>query len=216
MSGEPSIPDPIFLSAPKAATLCGVSRNTLCNWIRAGKLGAYRTPGGKNLIRPEDLVDFMHKNGMFVPESLKDLAEQDTGISPSDRKERRAAAEPAVLIVDDDQRARRLARLALRSLKVPIIEADTGYKALHILVKHPEIALVILDLVMPGQHGVETLAEIRRQQMSVPVIVVTGHPPGKEGAREFGEYKPDIVIAKPYSQAYLLEVVKVFLADLGL
>ena len=71
------IPEPVFLSAPKAATLCGVSRNTICCWIRDGKLPSYRTAGGKYLIRPTDLIGFMRDNSMFVPQTLVEIATED-------------------------------------------------------------------------------------------------------------------------------------------
>ena len=46
------LPDPSYISAPQAAKLCGVTRNTMCTWIRQGHLPSYKTLGGRNLIRP--------------------------------------------------------------------------------------------------------------------------------------------------------------------
>lgn len=215
MALQDSLPEPVFLSAPKAATLCGVSRNTVCCWIRDGKLPSYRTAGGKNLIRPGDLVTFMRNNTMFVPQSLVDMADRDEHAMGKTQTEKAAGAEPAILVVDDDPGARTLAVKCLEDIGLPIFQAETGYEAMHILTQHPEVALVILDLVMPGQHGAKTFEEIRKQNERLPVIVVTGHTPEvREGL--FGEMGPDLIITKPYDTDDLVQAAQAFLADLGL
>jgi len=215
MATERQLPEPVFLSAPKAATLCGVSRNTVCCWIREGRLPSYRTAGGKNLIRPVDLVSFMRSNKMFVPRSLDELASQDEKAVGEIREEKKSSAEPAILVVDDDMRARDLARRCLEELGLPILEAETGYEALHILTVHPEVALIVLDLVMPGQHGSETYAEIRRQNKGLPVIIVTGFPPEDDDSL-FGDVQPDLILTKPYKPTDLVRAAQMFLADIGL
>ena len=212
------IPEPIFLSAPKAANLCGVSRNTICCWIRDGKLPSYRTAGGKYLIRPGDLINFMKDNSMFVPQALIDIAaidEQGNAPSPIDNEVRETSSEPAILIVDDDPNARALAVRTLQKLGQPIIEAEDGYDAMHQLTKNPQVALVVLDLVMPGQDGVKTYLQIREEHATLPVIIVTGYPP-EESEKAFGEDKPDLVITKPYQPTHLLNATSAFLADLGI
>ena len=216
------IPEPVFLSAPKAATLCGVSRNTICCWIRDGKLPSYRTAGGKYLIRPSDLIGFMKENSMFVPAALEEIAREDelNHGSPSDtvvdifQEDRNTKQEPATLVVDDDASARVLAVRTLGRLGLPIIEAEDGYDAMHKLTKNPHVALIVLDLIMPGQDGARTFMEIRKQNKSMPVIVVTGFPPD-ESEKLFGEYEPDLVITKPYQPQHLQNAASTFLADLG-
>jgi excisionase family DNA binding protein len=208
------IPAPVFLSAPKAATLCGVSRNTVCCWIREGKLPSYRTAGGKNLIRPSDLLMFMRANSMFVPQDLVDLAQSDDQKQQND-DEKTTNVEPAVLVVDDDKDARAMAVMSLKDLGLPILEASTGYEALHLLVQHPEVALVVLDLVMPGQHGSDTLKDIRKRDDRLPVIVVSGF--ASDGHEDvFAEIQPDLIITKPYDPKDLKQAAQAYLADLGL
>ncbi|MGA0333090.1 MAG: response regulator [Kiritimatiellia bacterium] len=212
-----TIPEPVFLSAPKAATLCGVSRNTICCWIRDGKLPSYRTAGGKYLIRPGDLIQFMEENQMFVPPALTDIASADERNqnmdSPANPK-RETAQEPAILIVDDDAQMRDLTQRTLSPLGLPLIQAEDGYDALHQLTKNPLIALVILDLMMPGQTGDKTFREIRKTFPALPVIVCTGQ--GLEEAEgRFGDLKPDLILIKPFQPSHLLNSASTFLADLG-
>jgi len=168
------LPQPKFLSVPEAAKICGVSRNTLYSWVRQGKLSAYKTPGRTNLIRPSDLVKFMQQNGMFVPASLHEMARRDELLNdPAGSSSTLAEMEQAVLVVDDDPISRSLAVRALHET-CQVHQAETGYEALHLLTMHKDIKIVLLDMRMPGQHGIDTLSEIKRLRPDVAVIVVTG------------------------------------------
>ncbi len=211
-----SIPEPIFLSAPKAATICGVSRNTICCWIRDGKLPSYRTAGGKYLIRPGDLIQFMQDNHMFVPNALEDIASQDEENQQDSNatNKRETSQEPAIFIVDDDPVMRDLTLRSLLSLGLTLIQAEDGYEAMHQLTQNPLIALVILDLIMPGQNGDKTFLEIRKNFPSLPVIVCTGQDLADAESR-FGILKPDLILTKPYQPSHLLKSASTFLADLG-
>lgn len=171
----PEIPPPQFLSVPDAARICGVSRNTVYAWVRQGKLGAYQTPGRTNLIRPSDLVKFMHQNGMFVPSSLVDLARRDDKNHGVDapRETDVKQHEVTVLVADDDPISRSLMVRAVHEMS-HALQAETGYEALHLLTLHRDIDVVMLDLRMPGQHGLETLSEVQELRPDVAVIIVTG------------------------------------------
>lgn len=174
-SNSEGLPQPKFLSVPEAAKICGVSRNTLYSWVKQGKLAAYKTPGRTNLIRPSDLVKFMQQNGMFVPAGLLDMAREDEKLNETPRVQR---AEPptfdhTVLVVDDDPVSRSLVVRALHD-NWHVYQAETGYEALHLLTVHREIKIVLLDMRMPGQHGADTLEEIKRLRPDVAVVVVTG------------------------------------------
>ena len=174
-SSGSDIPHPKFLSVPEAAKICGVSRNTVYAWVRQGKLGAYQTPGRTNLIRPSDLVKFMHQNGMFVPPSLVEVARVDDKQSTSTPREAEGKGhEHTVLVADDDPITRSLAVRAIHET-CQVYQAETGYEALHLLTMHKEINIILLDLRMPGQHGAETLGEIRELRPDIAVVIVTGY-----------------------------------------
>ncbi len=204
----PEIPPPQFLSVPDAARICGVSRNTVYAWVRQGKLGAYQTPGRTNLIRPSDLVKFMHQNGMFVPSSLVEMARRDDKNHGVDAPRETDAKQHdlTVLVADDDPISRSLMVRAVHEMS-QVLQAETGYEALHLLTVHRDIDVVMLDLRMPGQHGLETLSEVQELRPDVAVIIVTGFladiPP--EVLK-----KPCIVrtIEKPFSIRNLQEAVQ--------
>lgn len=212
---ESSLPEPVFLSSPKVATICGVTRNTVCCWIREGKLPSYRTAGGKNLIRPANLVAFMRQSNMFIPDMLLELAESDPDVVAGEDGARTTGSEPAILVVDDDQHARQLVVRCLAKLGLPILEAETGYEALHLMLQRTEVALVILDMVMPGQHGSKTFREIRKSDPQIPVIVVTGFPV-EEVIQHFSDDMPELFLTKPFQPVHLRDATKTFLADIGI
>lgn len=173
-TGRSDIPQPKFLSVPEAAKICGVSRNTVYAWVRQGKLGAYQTPGRTNLIRPSDLVKFMHQNGMFVPSSLVEVARVDDKQSSAPPKAMEGHGhDHTVLVADDDPITRSLAVRAIHE-NCQAFQAETGYEALHLLTIHTQIDIIILDLRMPGQHGSETLQEIIVLRPDVAIIIITG------------------------------------------
>lgn len=94
-----------------------------------------------------------------------------------------------VLVVDDEEDfANTLAqRLKLRDLKV-----DTAYDGEQALSKLKEMEhdVIVLDLKMPGMHGMEVLQEIKKDYPDIQVIVLTGHGTDKEEeeARRLGGF----------------------------
>ncbi len=199
------IPEPMFLSVPDAARLCGVSRNTLYTWVRKGKLSAYQTPGRTNLIRPMDLMNFMQESGLFVPRALAEMAEQDeanenvgTVIAEDDRR-------LAILVTDDDLLTRKLLVRMLGD-QYNIYQAGTGYEALHLLTMHPEIKLMLLDVRMPGKNGPSTLSEVRTTRSDVRVIIVTGFA-GDLPESVTKDDRVCAVLQKPVQQSDLLDAI---------
>jgi excisionase family DNA binding protein len=173
-----SYPEPKYLSVPDAAKYCGVSRNTVYTWVRKGKLGAYQTPGKTNLIRPSDLVRFMHASGLFVPPGLTELGHEDEkllgpNVPPTQTTAKLAHPDLHILAVDDDPLTRSFYARGLQNF-CKLTLAETGFEALHLITTHPGISLVMLDLRMPGQHGMKTFREIRQLNPNLPVIVVSG------------------------------------------
>ncbi|NKB23808.1 MAG: response regulator [Kiritimatiellae bacterium] len=200
---------PEYLTVPDAAKFSGVSRNTLYMWVKSGKLSAYQTPGRTNFIRPSDLVDFMRTSGMFVPSGLSVLAKKDEELDGPvivDESSDDNATE-AILVVDDEPSSRNLLVRTVNPLS-KIYQAETGYEALHLLTLHSEINITLLDLRMPGLHGLATLAEINRCRPEVRIVVVTGFVDDipSELLRDGGSIAG--VIEKPFSISALQQTVK--------
>jgi DNA-binding NtrC family response regulator len=81
-----------------------------------------------------------------------------------------------VLIVDDDPTQRRLLRAVVEKHGFATLQADDGDTALNMALgaDGKDIDLMLLDLVMPGRGGMETLTELQKARADLPVIVLTG------------------------------------------
>src|SRR5882724_4494509 len=78
-----------------------------------------------------------------------------------------------VLVVDDDPTQRRLIQAVLEREGFTVVHAEKGDEAIQRLMSGVAADVVLLDLVMPGLSGQDTLAEMRARGFNQPVIVVT-------------------------------------------
>jgi CheY-like chemotaxis protein len=79
-----------------------------------------------------------------------------------------------VLLVDDEEDFRKILGLRIKRWGYELIEASSGKEAIAVISQQvPDI--LILDYLMPGMDGVETLIELRKSQSKIPVIMLTAH-----------------------------------------
>src|SRR5512132_2247231 len=80
------------------------------------------------------------------------------------------------LVIDDHALTREGMRLALGALgdDVRVLDAASVDAGLTILRQHPDIDLVLLDIGFPGADGFSLLERLRREQNTVPIIVISG------------------------------------------
>ena len=145
----------------EAAKLCHVSPLSIINWVNAGRLNAFRTPGGHRRIRRDDLVRFMRENGMPIPEELRD-----------------GSGRPRVLVVDDEAAVREVIaeHLATRPKPYEVMTAANGFEAGRVVAAwRPDV--VLLDLRMPGLDGFQVCRTIKAdpETSSTIVIAMTGY-----------------------------------------
>ncbi len=107
-----------------------------------------------------------------------------------------------ILIVDDESRMRKLVRDFLEREGYEVLEAGDGVEAMDIFYAEKEIALVILDVMMPKMDGWQTLREIR-QGSQVPVIMLTAKSEERDELQGF-KLGVDEYISKPFSPKILV------------
>jgi CheY-like chemotaxis protein len=78
-----------------------------------------------------------------------------------------------ILVVDDDGQIREMLRRILERYGYKVLEAEDGRPAKRMLAQQ-EIDLVICDLFMPDQDGLQTIRELHKQYPSLPIIATSG------------------------------------------
>ena len=116
-----------------------------------------------------------------------------------------------VLVVDDEARMRKLIKDFLVQKDYNILEAEDGEKALKIYNENKDkINLILLDVMMPRLDGWSVLRQIRQENGTLPIIMLTAR--GEEQDELFGfELGVDEYIAKPFSPKILVARVEAIL-----
>ncbi len=114
-----------------------------------------------------------------------------------------------ILVVDDESRMRKLVRDFLVKQNFEVLEAGDGAEALDIFFETEDIALVILDVMMPKMDGWQTCREIR-DYSKVPIIMLTAKSDERDELQGF-ELGVDEYISKPFSPKILVARVEAIL-----
>jgi two-component system, OmpR family, response regulator VicR len=126
----------------QVAELAHVSQSTIANWISAGILPAFRTPGGHHRILPQDFVRFLEEHGFPVPEELQ------------------AEARLRLLLVDEPAAAQQLAARLASLNRFEISVAEGGAEGLlRVGLERPDA--VIVDLHLQDLSGAEICRQVR-------------------------------------------------------
>lgn len=114
-----------------------------------------------------------------------------------------------ILVVDDESRMRKLVRDFLVKKGYEVLEAGDGEEALDLFYADKDIALIILDVMMPKINGFDVCREIR-EHSKVPIIMLTARGGESDELNGF-ELGVDEYIAKPFSPKILVARVEAIL-----
>jgi excisionase family DNA binding protein len=187
------------LTVNQASEFCGVSPQTIVNWINADKLKAYKTPGGHRRIHKTDIEAFLKKHGMpcFGLSS-------DTPVESDMNK--------CILVVDDDDVIVETITASLEEdeHEYTVISAKDGFEA-GIQVSHFKPDLLILDIMMPDIDGYEVCRRVKTSELTkhTKVIVLSGYL-DEANYQKMREYGADRCFSKPLP----LEELKKEIAEL--
>jgi len=113
-----------------------------------------------------------------------------------------------VLLVEDEEMVRNVARTMLTRLDFRVIEAKDGVEAVEALRQHrDEIRCVLCDLTMPRMDGWQTLKELRKLAPGIPVILASGYGEAQVMAGGHPE-QPDVFLKKPYRLKRLGDAIR--------
>lgn len=114
-----------------------------------------------------------------------------------------------ILVVDDESRMRKLVRDFLEKNGYAVLEAENGIAAMDLFYTEKDIALLILDVMMPKMDGWQVCREIR-QTSDVPIIMLTARSDERDELMGF-ELGVDEYISKPFSPRILVARVEAVL-----
>ena len=114
-----------------------------------------------------------------------------------------------ILVVDDESRMRKLVKDFLVKNEYEVLEAGDGVEALDIFFENQDIALIILDVMMPKMDGWHVCREIRSYS-KVPIIMLTAKSSEQDELQGF-ELGVDEYISKPFSPKILVARVEAIL-----
>ncbi len=183
-----------YLRTGEIAQICHISRATVFNWIKAGKLKASRVPGGKYEIFRPDFMDFMKKANLLTLVKEPFLYQRETRI----------------LIVDDQPEVIKTIKIFMEGRKPYFhVEGTTsGFEAGQLIFSFkPDI--VILDLIMPGIDGFAVCRKIKSDPMTkdIMVIAVTGFN-SPENRKKIENEGASFCMAKPLNFNELLDRIE--------
>ncbi|MBQ2153945.1 MAG: response regulator transcription factor [Oscillospiraceae bacterium] len=111
-----------------------------------------------------------------------------------------------IILADDEERWRMVVRDFLRGQGFEVLEAGNGLRAVELLREHPDVALVVLDVMMPEMDGIRACAEIRSFSR-VPVMMVTARE--DEETEIYGVRSgADMYISKPIKMRAFVERIR--------
>jgi CheY-like chemotaxis protein len=132
---------------------------------------------GLGLSAAHEIVE--RANGRIAVHSGTDGgAEFSIMVPPAAMQLRSQDAPQTVLVVDDEESLRTLARVILEDAGYEVLEAASGREALETIANDPPIHILLTDIVMPGLSGPELAARVRADVPEIAVVYMSGHTRG--------------------------------------
>ena len=184
------------LTTGEVARYCGVSQVAVWKWIRAGKLKAYRLPGGQYRVEKGALRAFLRERNKPIDGALLEQAPK------------------RILVVDDEPGVVEVISRALERLgDNEVASANNGFEAgLQVATFRPD--LLVLDLMMPHVDGFQVCRAVRSNPATahIKILNVTAYGEHKNIQRALDAGANDFLI-KPVDLEQLVGKVLALLAD---
>jgi CheY-like chemotaxis protein/signal transduction histidine kinase len=165
----------------------------------------------KNAKSPERLLDetalFLHRVATDMPRSAREILANPRRIDES-------LDGNTVLLVDDDVRNVFSLGSALKQYGINVIPARNGQEGLDCLAAHPEVGLVLMDIMMPVMDGYEAMRRIRAESRwrALPIVALTAKAM-KGDRQKCLEAGASDYVTKPVDMNQLTSVLRVWLAN---
>ncbi|MFC1522288.1 response regulator [Elusimicrobiota bacterium] len=149
----------ITYTTTEISRICDVYPTTVINWIESGALRAFVTPGGHRRVQRGDLIEFLKKFKIPVPNDLDNLQKR-------------------ILIVEDDKEMARLLKRAFAKHS-QFFNVEIAYDGIAALVRVGQQLpdLMILDIVMPKMNGLQVCEKLSQMPGvgKMKIITISGN-----------------------------------------
>jgi len=164
----------------------------------------------KGIKSEERLLD---ETALFLHRTISNLPESKQSIINNLHDKEAVFHSKTILLVDDDSRNVFALSKVLQERGMEIIKAENGKIALEMLDTHPEIDMVLMDIMMPEMDGYEAMKRIRSQGKfkNVPVIALTAKAM-KDDKQKCIDAGANDYIAKPIDVERLFSLMRVWLS----
>ncbi len=161
-----------------------------------GALHVRSEPGTGTTFRVLFPVSEVREPSSFTPRSLVSVSRTGT-----------------ILVVDDEDSVREVARRMLVRSGYDVITAVDGDDALRLVAEHEDtVVAIVLDVTMPRLSGTEVLADLRRRGKTIPVVLASGYTAHSLARTVTGPHAP-VFVQKPFVTAELLAGIDAALAS---
>jgi len=165
-------------------------------------LGIVKTHGGGIIVESEPGCGTVFR--IYLPISTEKISHGQIKTAAPVRKVKKGSA---LLLIEDEEMVRNMAKTMLVRLGYTVIEARDGVEAVEIFQERQhEICCVLSDLTMPRMDGWETLTQLRRIRADVPVVLASGYDKEKVMEGDHPEL-PQVFLTKPYEMVELKEAL---------
>ncbi len=115
-----------------------------------------------------------------------------------------------ILVVDDDQATLKFIREILKHDGFNVFTATNGRKAFEWLSQHPDVAVVITDIILPEQDGIEIIRKIKSEHPHIKIVAISGG--GKMSSESYLQLAyavgVDAALKKPFGYRELLNTLR--------
>lgn len=126
-----------------------------------------------------------------------------------------SASDKTVVVVDDEGALRQLAAKLIERHGYRVLTAGSGDEALALLADGAHVDLMVLDVMMPGKSGLETLEEVRRRgHTQLPVVLLTAQAKDEQIISGY-QQGADCYLTKPLEPSVLLNTIDYLIGDLS-
>lgn len=198
------------------ATVLGIVRGHrgVVDYRREGGRTIFRVylPVQKATVAPDPVMPRMPAAGReTISEgfpSIEDALNPPPAPAPTVPENRVTTAGKTVLIVDDDEEVLSVASMMIRRFGFEVVTAGSGPMALDIFGKQgKDIALVLLDVKMPGMGGEEVFDRLRALRADLPILIASGLMDA-DVAKIFEGRRASGIIQKPYKAMNLIKQIR--------